>query len=72
MLTGDRFIRSQLAVEISDDLNIPTASMLFLQGIAINTENKKRIKQKHRLLGLIIVFGCFRILKCRNLNPMKL
>ena len=51
MLTGDRFIRSQLAVEISDDLNIPTASMLFLQGIAINTENKKRIN-KAQIIGI--------------------
>ncbi len=51
LLTGDRFVRSQLAIKISNDLNIPTASMLMLQGIAINTENQKRIN-KAQLVGV--------------------
>lgn len=51
MIAGDRFVSSQLSSKISKDLNIPTASMLMMQGIAINTENRKRIN-KVQILGV--------------------
>ena len=51
LLTGDRFVSSQLATEISKYLNIPTAAMLLLQGIAINTDNQKRIN-KAQVVGV--------------------
>jgi len=41
--TGDRFVRMELADEISEKLNIPTSSLLMVQGIAINSEIEKRI-----------------------------
>ena len=51
MLTGDRFVSSQLSDKISKDLNANTASILMLQGIAINTEIQKRIN-KAQILGI--------------------
>lgn len=51
LLTGDRFVSSQLSAEISKDLNIPTSSLLMMQGIAINTENQKRIN-KAQIVGI--------------------
>lgn len=51
LVSGDRFVRSQLSSEISNDLNIPTASVLMLQGIAINSQNQKRIN-KVQVLGI--------------------
>jgi len=41
--TGGRFVRSELAHEISVCLNIPTASVLMLQGIAINPDTKVKV-----------------------------
>jgi len=41
--TGDRFVRMKLADEISKKLNIPAASLLMVQGIAINSETGNRI-----------------------------
>lgn len=51
LVSGDRFVRSQLASEISDDLNIPAASVLMLQGIAINSQSQKRLN-KVQVLGV--------------------
>ncbi|MFC2103891.1 FtsX-like permease family protein [Bacteroidota bacterium] len=47
MQTGDRFVRSELAYDISSDLNIATSPMLNLNGIAINTESNLRINKAH-------------------------
>ena len=43
LVTADRFVRAELADEISKELNIKTASLLVLQGIATNSENQSRI-----------------------------
>lgn len=43
MQTGDRFVSSDLANTISNDLNIKTASLLSLNGIAIQNESNLRI-----------------------------
>lgn len=51
MLTGDRFLSSELAKKISIDLNTPAASILMLQGIAINTDIQKRIN-KTQIIGV--------------------
>lgn len=51
MQTGDRFVRSQLARELSQKLNIDAASLLILNGIAINTENQKRVN-KTQIVGI--------------------
>ncbi|MBU8893640.1 MAG: ABC transporter permease [Bacteroidales bacterium] len=45
MQTGDRFVRSELADDISKDLNIATSPILMLQGISINTESRSRINK---------------------------
>lgn len=51
MLGGDRFFRSELSAEISKETKLPAASMLMLQGIAINSDNQKRIN-KAQILGI--------------------
>ncbi len=51
MISGDRFVSSELSTKISKELNLPTASLLMLQGIAINTDNQKRIN-KAQILGV--------------------
>ncbi|NQU35385.1 MAG: FtsX-like permease family protein [Bacteroidetes bacterium] len=51
LVTGDRFIGNQLSNRISDDIAVPTASLLMLEGIAINTENQKRVN-KVQLFGI--------------------
>ena len=43
MQTGDRFVSSDLAHSISNDLNIKTASLLSLHGIAIQNESNIRV-----------------------------
>ncbi len=43
MQTGDRFVRSALADEISQDLKLQTSALLQLNGIAINQDKNKRI-----------------------------
>ncbi len=50
LVSGDRFVSSQLAYNISNDLNIPTASVLMMQGIAINSQNHNRIN-KAQIIG---------------------
>jgi ABC-type antimicrobial peptide transport system permease subunit len=43
--TGGRFVRSELAGELSDMLETPASAVLILQGIAINQDNEKRINR---------------------------
>ncbi len=45
MQTGDRFVRYELANDISKDLNIATSPLLMMQGISINPESKSRINK---------------------------
>ena len=51
IISGDRFFRTELAREIGDDLNILTAPLLQLQGIAINNYNQRRVN-KVRIVGV--------------------
>jgi len=51
MLSGDRFVDSELAEKISTELKLPTAPVLMLQGIAINSDNQKRINDA-QILGI--------------------
>jgi ABC-type lipoprotein release transport system permease subunit len=51
LISGDRFVRSQLANEISEDLNVSSAAIMMLNGIATNTENQKRVN-KVQILGV--------------------
>ena len=43
LLTGDRFVRAELANDISKNLDVPTASILMVDGIAIKPGIAKRI-----------------------------
>ena len=43
LATGDRFVRSQLASEIADKLDVSGAALLSVKGISINSENNSRI-----------------------------
>ncbi|RPH33916.1 MAG: ABC transporter permease [Bacteroidales bacterium] len=45
MQTGDRFVRSAMSSEIGAKLNTSTASLLMIQGIAINPESELRINR---------------------------
>jgi putative ABC transport system permease protein len=40
--TGERFVRWELAQELGEKLNVPTASLLMAQGIATNPDNGTR------------------------------
>jgi putative ABC transport system permease protein len=51
MQTGDRFVRAELANDISTDLNIATSPLLMLESIAINTESNIRIN-KTQIYGI--------------------
>ena len=51
MQTGDRFVRTELANDISKDLDIATSSLLMLESIAINTESNFRIN-KTQIYGI--------------------
>jgi len=51
MISGDRFVSSELSVKISNDLKLPTASVMMLQGIAINSDKQKRLN-KVQILGV--------------------
>jgi putative ABC transport system permease protein len=51
LVTGDRFVRTQLATEISDKLKVESAPLLYTQGIAINTNNQTRIN-KTDIIGI--------------------
>ncbi len=45
MQTGDRFVRAAMASELGTKLNTSTASLLMIQGIAINPESEVRINR---------------------------
>ena len=45
MQTGDRFVRAAMASEIGAKLNVSAASLLMIQGIAINPESDVRINR---------------------------
>lgn len=51
LVTGDRFVRAELAYEISIDKDVQTASVLFLQGISINPDAQLRLN-KTQVLGV--------------------
>lgn len=43
--TGDRFVRAELASEIGEKVKSQTASLLMVQGIAINPESETRVNR---------------------------
>ncbi|MCF8299120.1 MAG: ABC transporter permease [Saprospiraceae bacterium] len=49
--SNDRFVRSQLADEISEDLNISTAACLIVDGITIKPESESRLNRT-QILGV--------------------
>ena len=51
LLTGDRFVRAELAKDISNSANVSTASILMVKGIAINNEKETRINSAN-ILGV--------------------
>ncbi|HAF28599.1 MAG TPA: hypothetical protein DCG75_06085 [Bacteroidales bacterium] len=51
MQTGDRFVRAQLANDLSDELDIAASPLLSLNGIAINPESNLRIN-KTQIYGI--------------------
>lgn len=51
MQTSDRFVRAELAYDLSKDLNISTSPLLSLQGIVINSESNLRIN-KTKIYGI--------------------
>jgi ABC-type antimicrobial peptide transport system permease subunit len=53
--TGGRFIRSELADEMSAVLDAPSAAVLMLQGIAINQETRNRLNR----VQVVGIDSCF-------------
>jgi ABC-type antimicrobial peptide transport system permease subunit len=53
--TGDRFVRSDLAYEISDNLQVNSAPILAVEGISVNPENNTRIN-KTNIYGIDSMF----------------
>ena len=51
MISGNRFVSSELSVKSSKDFKLPTASVIMLQGIAINSDKQKRLN-KVQILGV--------------------
>lgn len=47
LFSGDRFVRAELAKDISTSLNIPCAALLKIEGVSINPDNQKRISKTH-------------------------
>lgn len=45
LMTGDRYVRNELAEAIEQKLNAVAAAVLSLEGISINPENNKRINK---------------------------
>ena len=43
LVAGDRFVRNELSDELAQKLKIKTASLLMMNGIAVNTEKQTRI-----------------------------
>lgn len=58
MQTGDRFVRNELAYELTEKLGAAASPVLSVQTIAINPENNSRIN-KANLLGIDTTFGLF-------------
>jgi len=56
--TGGRFVRSELATELSSALEAPASAILMLQGIAINQESQQRINRV-QVLGVDSSFWNF-------------
>lgn len=54
--TGDRFVRSELAIELGESLKVDAASVLMLNGIGINPDNKARIN-KVKVHGIDLNFS---------------
>ncbi len=52
LVAGERYVSTELADNISEEINSKTAAVLMLSGIAINTENKNRIN-KVQVLGVV-------------------
>ncbi len=67
--TNDRFFRQKLATELSDDLNIITAPLLKLDGIAINSSKQTRAN-KIQVIGVNENF--WKIGKTENFTPLSL
>lgn len=51
LVTGDRFVRTALASEIANELKAKSTATLLVQGISINSNNKRRIN-KTQILGV--------------------
>jgi putative ABC transport system permease protein len=51
LITGDRFVRSQLAYNLANELKVHTSPLLAAEGIAINTESNQRIN-KAKVYGI--------------------
>ncbi len=51
LVTGDRFVRSKLAIELANDLKIDASPLLAVEGITINTENNIRLN-KTKVYGI--------------------
>ena len=45
LVTGDRFVRSQLAYDLANELKISASPLLAVEGITINNENSTRINR---------------------------
>ena len=45
LASNDRFVRTALAAEISEDLNVSMAACLIVDGITINTESENRLNR---------------------------
>ncbi|MFA6400174.1 MAG: FtsX-like permease family protein [Salinivirgaceae bacterium] len=58
LVGNNRFVRSQLATELAASLQIPTAPLLQLQGIAVNTETGNRINNA-KIIGIDSSFSHF-------------
>jgi putative ABC transport system permease protein len=51
LMTGDRFVRGELANELANDLKIDASPLLAVEGITINTENNVRLN-KTKVYGI--------------------
>lgn len=70
LVSGDRFVSSGLSAKISKELNLTTAPILMLQGIAINSANQKRIN-KAQILGIEDDFWTLSNIEMPSLNDRE-
>lgn len=68
IVTGSRFIRAQLASDISAELRMPATSLMLLGGIAINPETGKRIAAA-QVVGIDPGFSAFSLSKLPIVSP---